>query len=58
MVMNDRTICDVLMDVLGGVNNRRLNSLSLDYRLNGLMDVMMSEVVSVGAAFDSVAFGG
>jgi hypothetical protein len=58
LVMNDRTICDVLMDVLGGVNNRRLDSLSLDYRLNGLMDVMMSEVVSVGAAFDSVAFGG
>ena len=57
LVMDNWTISDVFVDVLGRVNDRRLDSLTLDHRLNCLVDVVMSEMMSVGAAINLGALG-
>lgn len=56
--MNNWTIGDVLVDILGCMDNRGLDSLALDDRLDTFVDMVMGQVVHVCATFHGGAFRG
>ena len=56
--MNNWTIGDVLVDILGGMDHRGLDSLELNNRLDTFVDMVMGQVVNVCATFHGGAFRG
>jgi hypothetical protein len=54
--MNDGSIGDMFMDILGSVNNGRLDGFSLNDRLNRFMNMMVCQVVTINTSLDGGAF--
>jgi hypothetical protein len=58
LVMDNRSIGNMLVDVTSGMRNGGGNCLALDKRLNGLVNVVVRQVRGVGTSLNSAAFGG
>ena len=58
LIMDDRLISVVLMNVLGGVSHRGRNRLALNDGLNRLVDVVMRFVVDICSALDLLCLSG
>jgi hypothetical protein len=58
LIVNDGSVRNMLVNILGGVNDGGLNSLTLNNRLNTLVNVVMGQMVGIGSALNGGAFRG